>query len=105
MPSSAIRCISAVRICTSNGKPALADDRGVQRLVAVGPRHRDEVLDPPGHRRPRLVDDAERGVAVLDRLGDDAQRHEVVDLVEVDLLALELLVDAEQALDAAVDLR
>jgi hypothetical protein len=26
-------------------EPELADDRGVQRLVAVGPRHRDEVLD------------------------------------------------------------
>ncbi len=103
MPSSAIRCISAVRICTSNGKPALAHDRRVQRLVAVRPRHGDEVLDPSRHRRPGLVDDAERGVAVLDRLGHDAERDEVVDLIEVDLLALELLVDAEQALDAAVD--
>ena len=82
---------------------ALADDRRVQRLVAVGPRHRDEVLDAPGHRRPRLMDDAQRGVAVLDRLRDDPQRDEVVDLIEVDLLALQLLVDAEQALDAAVD--
>ena len=59
----------------------------------------------PGHRRPRLVDDAERGVAVLDRLRHDAQRDEVVDLIEVDLLPLQLLVDAEQPLDAAVDLR
>ena len=48
-------------------KPVLADHRRVQRLIAVGPRHRDEVLDAAGHRRPRLMDDAERGVAVLDR--------------------------------------
>ena len=29
---------------------ALADDRRVQRLVAVWPRHRDEVLDAARHR-------------------------------------------------------
>ena len=46
-------------------KAALAHDRRVQRLIAVRPRHRDEVLDAPGHRRPRLVNDPERGVAVL----------------------------------------
>ena len=80
----------------------LADDRRVERLVAVGPRHRHEVLDPAGHRRPRLVDDAERGVAVLHRRGDDAQRDEVVDLGEVDLLPQQLAVDAEEALDAPV---
>ena len=40
------------------GKPAIADHRRVQRLVAVGPRHRDEVLDASRDRRPRLVDDA-----------------------------------------------
>ena len=38
---------------------ALADDRRVQRLVAVRPRHRDEVLEPARHRRPHLMDDAE----------------------------------------------
>ena len=58
----------------------LADHRGVQRLVAVGPRHRDEVLDAPRHRRPRLMDDAERRVAVLHVVGDDPERDEVVDL-------------------------
>ena len=58
----------------------------------------------PGHRRPRLVDDAERRVAVLHAVGDDAQRHEVVDLIELDALALELLVDAVEALQPAVDL-
>ncbi len=50
------------------------------------------------------MDDAERGVAVLHALGDDAQRDEVVDLLELDLLFLELLADAPEALDAAVDL-
>ena len=56
------------------GKAMVADDRRVQRLVAVRPRHRDEVLDAAGHGGPRLVNDPERRVAVLDRLRDDAQR-------------------------------
>jgi len=50
------------------------------------------------------VDDAERGVAVLDRLRHHAERHEVVHALEVDLLPLELQVDAVEALDAAVEL-
>ena len=49
------------------------------------------------------MDDAERGVAVAHRSGHDPQRDEIVDLLEIDLL-LELLMDAEQALDPAVDL-
>ena len=85
------------------GKPALADDRRVQRLVAVRPRHRNEVLDAARDRRPRLMDDAERCVAVLHAIGDDAQRDEIVDLVELDSLALQLLIDAVQPLQPAVD--
>ena len=82
--------------------PALADDRRVQRLIAVGPRHGDEVLDAAGHGRPRLMDDAERRVAVLDAVGDDPERHEVVHLIQLDPLALELLVDAVEPLQPAV---
>ena len=49
------------------------------------------------------MDDAEHGVAVLGRLGDDAQRDEVVDLVEADLLPPQLLVNRPEALEPAVD--
>ena len=81
----------------------LADHRRVQRLIAVGPRHRDEeVLDAARHGRPCLMDDAERGVAVLHAVGDDAQRDEVVHLVELDALPLELLADAVEPLQASV---
>ena len=103
MPSSAIRCISSVRICTSNGMPAVADDRRVQRLVAVRARHRDEVLEAARNRRPHLMDDAQHAVAVLDAGRDDAERDEVVDLIERDALPLQLLVDRPEALDAPVD--
>jgi len=42
--------------------PLVADDRGVQRLIPVRPRHGDEVLEPTRHRRPGLVDNAQRRV-------------------------------------------
>src|SRR5262249_37641620 len=62
------------------------DYRGVERLIQVRPGNRDEVLDAAGNGAPAVVDDAEGGVAVLDRVGDDAERHQVIDLVDRDLL-------------------
>src|SRR5688500_7671387 len=85
------------------GEPVLADDRRVKGLVAVRPRHGDEVLDTSGHRGPGLVNDAERGIAVLHRLGNHADGDEVVDALEDDLLPFELEVNAVEALDPAVE--
>ena len=42
---------------------ALAHHRGVQRLIAVGAGHGDEVLDAPRHRPPQRVDQPEDRVA------------------------------------------
>ena len=86
-------------------RAVFGDHRGVQRLVEVRPRHGDEILDAPGHRPPQIVDDAENGVAILQRTGDDAHGAQVVDLVDGDALALQFLVDAVEALDAAFDAR
>ena len=77
-----------------------ADDGGVQGLVEIRARNRDEILDPARHGGPFVVNHAERAVAVLDGVGDDADGKQVVDLVERDLLALELLVDGIGTLDA-----
>src|ERR1700680_1911397 len=49
------------------------------------------------------MDDAERGVTVLYCVGDDAEQDEIVFLLELDLLALQLLIDAPEPLDAAAD--
>src|SRR5215204_6189897 len=83
-------------------KAVFADDGRVQRLVAVGPRHRNEVLDAARYRRPRLMNDAKRRVTVLDRLCGHTERDEIVDPLEIDLLTLQLVVNAEEAFDAAV---
>jgi hypothetical protein len=80
------------------------DDGGVQRLVHVELGHRDVVFESPRYRLPDAVDGAERAVDVLDRVDDDAQRDEVVDLVEVLTLVRHLLVDAVQVLRPPGDL-
>ena len=49
------------------------------------------------------MNDAERRVAVLDRLSDDPQRDEVIHALEVDLLPHQFEVDAVEALEAAIE--
>ena len=82
-----------------------ADDRRVQRLVHVELRHRDVVLEPARHRLPVRVDDAERRVAVADRVDQDAHADQVVDVVEVATPHDHLLVDRVEVLRPAGDLR
>src|ERR1700686_4077305 len=81
------------------------DHRGVQRLIKVWSGHGDEILDTPRNRPPEVMDDAENGVAILQRAGDDAHGAQVVDLLHGNALALQFLVNTEQALDSAFDTR
>ena len=74
------------------------DDGGVQGLVHVELRHRDEVLEAPGHGAPAGVDDAEHGVAVADRLDQDPHADEVVDVGELATAYDHLLVDGVEML-------
>ncbi len=84
---------------------AFADHRGVQRLVAVGARDGDEVLDAAWDGPPQRVDKAEDGVTGGHVLGNDADGEEIVDLVERAALALDLLEDGVEALDAPLHAR
>ena len=80
------------------------DDRRMQALVEVVLRDRDVVVELAGDRPPDRVDDAERGVAVLDLLDEAADRVDVVDLLEPGALALHLLVDAVDVLRSTPEL-
>ena len=51
------------------------------------------------------MDHAERAIAVLDGVGNDAQSEKIVDLVERDFLPLELLIDRVGALHAGFHAR
>jgi hypothetical protein len=82
---------------------ALGDERGVQRLVEVGPRHGDEVLESAGHGSPRGVQQAERGIALGFGFGDHADGEQVEDLVDGNGVGDELLLDGVEALDARLD--
>ena len=70
---------------------AAGNHRSVQRLVAVRTRQRNEVLDAARDRPPRVVNDAQRGITVLDVVGDDAKRQKIVDLIDGDSLLLRSL--------------
>ena len=73
--------------------PPGPDDGGVQRLVEVELRHRDVVLEAAQHRCPQRVDRAQRAVAVLHGVDDDAHADEVLHLVELLAPHDHLLVD------------
>ena len=81
-----------------------AYNRRVERLIVIDLGHGDIVFKAAGHGVPQRMHRAERGVAVAHRMGNDAQRHQVVDLGEFLALALHLLVDGPIVLGATVDL-
>ena len=74
MPSSAMRCISSVRICTSKAWPPGPITEVCSDWYRLGRGMAMKSLMRPGNGAPLVVDHAQRGVAVLDRVGDDAQR-------------------------------
>ena len=69
------------------------DHAGVQRAIAVAFGRRNVILEPPRHHRPAPMDDAERGVAILDRGHDRAERHDVRELLEADVALAHLAPD------------
>ena len=82
-----------------------AHDGRVQGLVQIGPRDGDKILDPAGDGMPLVVNDAQSGVTVLHRIGNDAHSEKIVDLVQDDLLALELLEHGVGPFHASFDAR
>ncbi len=70
-----------------------ADDAGVERLVVVGLRGRDEVLEAARDHRIAAVQHAQRLVAGRHVIDHDAERHDVRKLLELDLLLLHLAPD------------
>ena len=72
--------------------------RGVQRLVEVELRHGDVVLETTDHRFPVTVNDTERPVTIAHVVDDDANRHQVEDVVELPTFLHHLFVDAPEVL-------
>ena len=81
----------------------MPDDGGVQALVAVGFGGGDIILEAVGQRVVHIVDEAQGAVALGQRIQNDADRIDIVDLVKGLVLHDGLAVDAVDALDAALD--
>src|SRR6185437_11785969 len=81
------------------------EERRMQRLVAVDPRDGDVVLEAPRHGLEYRVHDAERAIAGVRLVDDDAQAIDIDDLRQRRALARHLLVDAVEVLLARLDAR
>ena len=78
--------------------------RGVQRLVTVGFRFRNVIVEGPLDHRPEAVHNSQSVIAVASVVGDHAQRDEIVDFVECPaqlFVAFLFASDAEQMLGSA----
>src|SRR3546814_11263536 len=67
-----------------------ADHRGVQAAITVLLRRRDVILETARHRRPRLMHHTERVIAGGQALDDNAEGHDVGELLERDIMSLHL---------------
>src|SRR6185437_1401207 len=82
-----------------------SDDRRVDGAIEVAFGRGDIVVEFPRDVGPEAMDHSQRGVTVTDRPDDDAHRPDVEELLERQLLALHLAVDAVHVFRPAVDLR
>ena len=85
------------------GDALVADDGGVEALVAVGLGGGDIVLEAVGQRVVHIVDEAQGAVALSQGVQDDAHRVDVVNFIEGLVLHDGLAVDAVDALDSPLD--
>ena len=64
------------------GLAVCADQRRMQRLVHIRLRHRDIIFKTAGDRFVHLVDHTQSRVTVFYGVHDDADREDIVDLVQ-----------------------
>ncbi|MNK89302.1 hypothetical protein D3C87_1093090 [compost metagenome] len=81
-----------------------AEQRGVQRLIAVGLGDRDVILEASWQRFIQVMYSTQHAVAGIDLVDDDPERVDVHDLVEGPTLAAHFLVDAVEVFLATADL-
>ncbi len=88
--------------------PMHAEQRGVQRLVAVGLGDRDVILEAAWQRFVQIMYSAQHAITGVHLVDDDPERINVHDLVEGPALAAHLFIDAVDMLlppaDLALDL-
>src|SRR5579884_128760 len=83
---------------------AAMNQSSVERLIEVGTRHGDVVLEAAGDGAPDVMDDAKRSVTIALRIGDDADRQKIVNLFKSALLPNKLSMERIKAFDAGFEL-
>ncbi|MNT98980.1 hypothetical protein D3C71_1796760 [compost metagenome] len=73
----------------------------MQRLIHIRLWHGDVILETSGHRLPQRVDNAQRGITILDVVNDNPYRQQIVDFIELLVLRRHFVVDAVNMLGAA----
>ena len=86
------------------GLPGASNQRRVQRLIHVCLGHRNIILKTSRNRLVHLVDYAQRRITVLNRIYDNPDSKQVINLVDGLMLVLHLFVNAEEMLDTTVNL-
>ena len=85
----------------------IAQERCVQRAVHIRFWRGNIVLKPAGERLPACVQNAERGIAVVDRIDNHADCDQIIDFIDAAIDALHLAINAVQMLwppaDGSVD--
>ena len=74
-------------------RPSRSDQSRVERLVHILLRHRNIVFEPTRNRFVHLMDDTQRRIAVLDRIHNNADCKQIIDLIDGLALVDHLLID------------
>ena len=103
--SDTVFCNSVHLISTDLNLKRLSvrSDQGcMQGLVTVWLRHRNVIFETARDRRVHFMDNTERCIAVFDGFHDNADRKEVIDLIQRLVLVDHLFVDAEEMLHSSI---
>ncbi|MNI27725.1 hypothetical protein D3C73_814740 [compost metagenome] len=66
----------------------------MQRLIHVGLRHSNIILESARHRFPQCMDDAQGCIAVFNIIYNNTNRKQIVNLVKLLVLRCHLLIHA-----------
>ena len=79
--------------------------RGMQRLIAIGFRHGNIILEPARNRLPHGMDNAQYPVAVTHGFHQYADSRQIIDFADILFVAQHFLVNAVKMLGTPLDFR
>ncbi len=82
-----------------------SEDGRMERLVVVGFGEGNVILDATNEGAITLVDGAKRLVAIGDRRNNDPDGDQIVDTLDVHIVALQFLIQAVESFGAPLDMR